>query len=144
MENKSSWNNGGSDLYAGTNHCSIFVILIDFGVRQSRCLAGRRKLKIQSHDGSIRKPNQIRDTWAELWMRTATPQNFSGIPDLHKTHIQPNPAMVFKGHVYKIQSSCDGCDVLQSIYFQTKDAWTTFPKIQWKMWKLPALCHCVA
>lgn len=62
----------GPDVYTDANHRSVLFLflffLIDFGVRQSRGPAGRRKLQIQSHDRSVGKPKQLKETQAELWV----------------------------------------------------------------------------
>lgn len=79
-----------------TDHCSVLFIVIDFGVWQSCCLTGRWKLKIQSHDGSIRKPKQIK-TGAELRMGAVMPQYFSGIPELHKKTLDLIPPWCLSG-----------------------------------------------
>lgn len=71
----------GPDVYTDANHRSVLFLFlfffVGFGVWQSRSPAGRRKLQIQSHDRSVGKPKQLKETQAELWVWAATPQHLN-------------------------------------------------------------------
>lgn len=87
----------------------------DLGVRQPCCLAGRRKLQIQSHDWSVGKPKQLKDRQSELWHRHLDETRNTTDSILPQCFV-----LVFVFH--------DSCYTFQSIYFQTKDTCETFLK----------------
>lgn len=97
-----AWNEqvGPLILSAVTDHCFIPFILIDFRVWQSCCLAGRWKLKIQSHDRSSRKPKKMKATggWS-LWCERRCHEILSGIAQT--TQLNSILPWVWRCHVKK-------------------------------------------